>query len=91
MELQIKSQDPYGLRAALREEYRAAGRIRRCLRHDPPPLMDAGEPNGNVIIVIVEDPCASVWPAFGPRKRRNDHGDERQGRYCTTQQEPEGA
>jgi hypothetical protein len=50
----------------------------------------AGEPNGHVVIVIAEDHCSSVRPACGPNRRRNDHGDEQEGWYLTTQQEPEG-
>ena len=51
----------------------------------------ACEPNGHVVIVIAEDHCSSARPACGHSRRRNDNGYEQEGRYFTTQQEPEGA
>ena len=51
----------------------------------------ACEPNGHVVIVLAEDHCSSARPACGHSRHRNDNGYEQEGRYFTTQQEPEGA
>jgi hypothetical protein len=39
---------------------------------------------------MVEDNCSSARPAFGPSRRRNDHGYKTEGWIFTTQQRPEG-
>lgn len=45
----------------------------------------ACEPNGHVVIVLVEDQCSSAWPARGLSRRGNYNGYEQEGRYVTTQ------
>jgi hypothetical protein len=52
--------------------------------------LEGAELNSHFFIVIIEDHCSSVQPAFGPSKRRSDHGYETEGRTFTTQQRPEG-
>ena len=53
--------------------------------------MELTELNSHVFIVMIEDHCSSARPACGPSRRRNDNGYEQEGRYVTTQQEPQGA
>jgi hypothetical protein len=61
-------------------------------RKIPPSLTTyAFEPNGQAVIVMIEDYRSTAWPACSPSRRRNDNGYEQEGRYYTTQQEPEGA